>query len=190
MIDAIVLAGGYSSRAKSNKMAFLLEDRTILGKVIDNLYPFVNKIIVVSGYYHDEIINISKNFDKVTVIRNEDYPKGMFTSVIAGVKNIDNDFILIPGDMPFIKKETIKYVIENTNKFIGVPVFNGRKGHPIFIKKDLIEPLLNEPLSSNLKLFRDKYDVDYIEVMDQGVLEDVDTLEDYNILKDRYERRD
>ncbi|MCK5387996.1 MAG: nucleotidyltransferase family protein, partial [Candidatus Izimaplasma sp.] len=178
MIDGIILAGGYSSRIKKNKMVLLYNELPIICNVIESMKDFCNKIVIVTGHYHDEIVQVVSKYEQVIVIRNINYDLGMFSSVITGVKEINNDFFLTPGDYPLIQKETFRSLL-NASGEIRVPIFNNRKGHPILIKKELIDPLLNEPVDSNLKVFRDRYTVNYIETTDEGVLIDVDTMEDY-----------
>ena len=120
------------------------------------------------------------------MIENKDYKLGMFSSVKTGVSVTDNDFFLIPGDYPLVSPDTIQELLKNDGE-IKVPIYKGRKGHPIFISKSLIKGILEEPMDSNLKLFRDRHNVNYIEVDDEGILLDVDTLEDFNILTERNE---
>ncbi len=184
MTEGIILAGGYSSRMNTNKMVLIYNDLPIICNVIEAMKGYCSKIIVVTGHYHDEIIEVVKKYKKVIVVRNNDYHLGMFSSVITGVKEINSDFFLTPGDYPFIKKETYQELI-NAKGIIRVPKYNNRKGHPIFISKDLIESLLNEPEDSNLKLFRDKHEVNYVDTSDRGVIFDIDTLDDYLLLKQK-----
>jgi len=189
MIEGIILAGGYSSRMKRNKMTLLYNDIPIICNVIEALKDYCGKIVIVTGHYHDEILEVVSKYNQVVVKRNLNYDLGMFSSVILGVKEIKKDFFLLPGDYPLIQKETFEKLL-NTSGVIRVPTFNNRRGHPIFIKQELIPALLNEPLNSNLKVFRDKYQVSYVETSDEGVLIDVDTMEDYLMIKGNKERKD
>ncbi len=189
MTDGIILAGGYSSRMKKNKMTLLYDGIPIICNVIESLKDYCNNIIIVTGHYHDEIVNVVSKYEQVIVKRNVNYDQGMFSSVVTGVKEVDNDFFLIPGDYPLIQKETFEKLLK-ADGVIRVPTFNKRKGHPIFIEKELIKPLLNEPQDSNLKVFRDKYRVNYIDTQDEGVLIDVDTMTDYLMIKENKERKD
>ena len=188
MVDGIILAGGYSSRIKKNKMMLLYDDLPIICKVIESMKNYCQKIVVVTGHYHDEIVEAVSKYEQVIVKRNFDYNLGMFSSVITGVKEINNDFFLTPGDYPLIQRETFGQMLSEDG-VIRVPTFNGRRGHPIFIQKELIKPLLSEPIDSNLKVFRDKYDVNYIETSDEGVLIDVDTMEDYLMINNSRKER-
>ena len=110
----------------------------------------------------------------------------MFSSVKAGVSITENDFFLIPGDYPLVKPETIRKLLAETG-IIKVPIYKGRKGHPIYISNELISSLNDEPIDSNLKTFRDRHDVTYIDVDDEGILLDIDTAVDYKQLKERNE---
>ncbi|MFK5883400.1 MAG: nucleotidyltransferase family protein [Candidatus Izemoplasma sp.] len=189
MTDGIILAGGYSSRAKTNKMVLIYEGLPIICNAIEAMRGVCDNIVVVTGHYHDEVLEVVKHYDYVKVVKNQFYDKGMFSSVIVGAKEVKNDFFLTPGDYPMIQKETFLKLL-SVDGNIRVPIFNSRKGHPIFISKELIESLLNEQEDSNLKVFRDKYDVTYVEVEDEGVLIDVDTISDYLSLKNRNERNE
>lgn len=182
MTMGIILAGGYSSRAKSNKMILKYKNIEIIRHAIIAMQDYCSKIIVVTGYYHDDILEVVKDLSKVKVVRNVNYSQGMFSSVKVGVSEIDDDFFLTPGDYPLIKKTTYEKVL-NAHGVIRVPTFNKRRGHPLFISKELINNLLNENDDSNLKLFRNKYEITNVETNDEGILKDIDTVNDYLKLK-------
>lgn len=175
--DSVVLAAGYSSRAGSDKMAMNISGRTVLERVLDTLTGICGKIVVVGGHHIKSTKKILEKYPDVLLVENKNYDLGMFSSVKRGVRKMTNDFFLIPGDYPLVTKETYKKLM-NSKKNMAVPVCNNRRGHPILIRKCLIESLKNEPIESNLKVFRDRQEVDYIEVNDEGVLMDVDTPKD------------
>lgn len=186
MPQAIILAGGFSKRTGINKLSLLFKGIPLIHHVIDVFLPYTDKIIVVSGHYHEELVSLLRKYDRVEIVRNLDYPKGMFSSVLKGVAQTDDDFFITPGDYPLISSKTIEQLL-SSNALIAVPVFNGRRGHPILIRKQLKEELLKEPIESNLKVFRDRHHPVSIEVEDEGILIDVDTLSDYNDLTERKE---
>lgn len=175
--DSVVLAAGYSSRAGSDKMAMAIGGSTILGRVMDTLTGICGEIVVVGGHHRDSTARILENYSNARLVINEDYNLGMFSSVKRGAKEMTRDFFLVPGDYPLIKRETYSKLMDGTGD-MAVPVYKGRKGHPVLIRRHLIEDLLREPVESNLKAFRDRQNVQYIEVDDEGILLDVDTPED------------
>lgn len=184
MVDCIVLAGGLSTRAKTNKMLFMVENKPLILFTVNNMIKHVDHVIVVTGKYDQEIREVLKG-SPCDVIYNKDYENGMFTSVKTGVKLTRGDFFILPGDCPFVSAGTFNS-LKNGKKSVRVPTFLGKDGHPLFISHELKDELLRESDDGNLKLFRDKHDVERIAVDDPNILNDIDTVEDYQrLLKER-----
>lgn len=177
MVDTIILAGGMSRRFKKNKLATLYDGKPLVYHTIKTFLDFSENVTLVTGHYNIDYLKGFIDHDKIRIIHNKDYELGMFSSVKTGVSITKNDFFLIPGDYPLVKQETIRILLANKG-VIKVPTHGGRKGHPIFISKELIDSLNKEPITSNLKAFRNRHDVNYIEVEDEGILLDVDYFED------------
>ncbi len=55
MATGIILAGGESRRANTNKMLLEIYDKPLILHTIENMSPFVEKIIVVTGKYYEEL---------------------------------------------------------------------------------------------------------------------------------------
>ena len=182
MAQGIILAGGFSSRTKTNKMSLIIDDKPILMHTIESMLPFVDKIYLVTGHYDQEIRSFIKENEKLQIVFNKDYPKGMFSSVLCGTHYVNDDFFIVPGDISFINARTYETLIKG-NKPVRYPVYKGKEGHPLFIKKELIKALLNENPESNLKAFRDKQEKEAIEVNDPNILRDIDTNEEYLKIK-------
>lgn len=182
MIQAIILAGGFSSRAKSNKMRFPIDDKPLLQHTIESIKPLVNKVILVTGHYDQDIRSFIQEDEKLQIVYNKDYEKGMFSSVLCGVQFVDDDFFILPGDIPFLRASTYEALLKGT-KPVRYPTYKGQEGHPLYISKTLKEELLKEPLESNLRTFRDRQSKETIEVDDKNILKDVDTFEEYIDLK-------
>ncbi|MDO9628270.1 MAG: nucleotidyltransferase family protein [Acholeplasmataceae bacterium] len=181
MTQGLILAGGYSARAKQNKMLLMFDKKPLILHAIDGMIPFVSQIFVVTGHYHDEISELLSGYPRVTCLKNRNYEMGMFSSVLTGVSALSEDFFVLPGDCPFIKSSTYQMLLSGT-KIIRVPSFAGKGGHPLFMKKELLNDLKKEAVSSNLKAFRNRYDIEFIEVMDDYILTDIDTIRDFKKL--------
>lgn len=187
MLDTIILAGGMSKRFKRNKLATHYKGKPLIYHTIMTFLEISENVTLVTGHYDLEYLKEYIDDPKIRIVHNKDYELGMFGSVKTGVSVTKNDFFLIPGDYPLVKAETLNKLSAQTGQ-IKVPMYKGRKGHPIFIAKGLIDSLMNEPIDSNLKAFRDRYTVNYIDVDDEGVLLDVDYFEDLEQLpKERNE---
>lgn len=184
-IEGIVLAAGLSKRAGIFKMELMLQNKTMIEQSIQGMYNICSKIIVVGGYRIERIRKILKNYSKVKIVLNRNYKNGMFSSVKTGILHIKSDkFFLLPGDVPFVKKEVYKKMLSIQGDIV-IPSYKARKGHPVLIKSYLINEILAEPENSNLKRFINKKGYSLVEVEDKAILIDIDTLEDYNKLKIR-----
>ena len=188
MAEGIILAGGYSSRAKNNKMLLPILGKPLILHTIASLSPYVKSLFVVTGHYDKEIKEALKDVKDIKVIYNPNYSKGMFTSIKRGVKEVNDDFFVLPGDCPFIRASTMNALM-NAKGQVRVPTYKNETGHPIFFEKSLIKPLLSEDdINSNLKVFRDKCGYTSVEVNDENILNDIDTVEDYEKTINKLER--
>jgi molybdenum cofactor cytidylyltransferase len=178
MADGIILAAGYSRRAKTNKMLLMFKNESLILHSINGMMPFVSHIFVITGHYHKEITSALYGIKGVTCIENKNYSQGMFSSIKTGTDFVSDDFFVLPGDCPFVDGSTYEKLLKGT-KEMRVPSYQGRKGHPLFIQKHLIKELIDEEDSSNLRDFRNQHDLEIIEVNDPNILKDIDTMEDY-----------
>jgi molybdenum cofactor cytidylyltransferase len=184
MIFGVVISGGYSSRMARNKMLLKYKGEYLINHTIKEMLPHVDQVIVVTGHYHQEIVDVVSMFDNVEVVRNEAYDKGMFSSVKKGVELVEGDFFIIPGDYPLITSDVYQMLISKTGE-IRVPTYQGYKGHPIFLERHLKKALLEFDDDANLKVFRDSKDVTYYETNCSGITKDIDTIDDYKTMIER-----
>ena len=183
MAECIILAGGKSTRMKTNKMLLDFEGHPILWHTIKSVEPFASKIIVVTGRYDKEIREALKD-EKVTFVYNKDYENGMFSSVLTGVKETSEDFFVLPGDCPFIKKETFEKVL-NGKGDIRYPKCEDIEGHPLYISKKYKNELLSFGLDYNLKMFRDSKKCEIINVEDKNIGMNLNYILDFYKLDNR-----
>lgn len=198
---AIILSAGYSSRMGEFKPLMNLAGKTPIEMCISLFQKFGMKdIIVVTGHLNDKVeeklrkdTRVEKKLkNNVTIVKNNRYNEGMFSSIQTGLKVLSPDtdaFFLLPVDIPSVKENTVKKMIERYEKIddgILFPTFSKEKGHPTIIACSLIEEiLLKNPvggLRDILNVHKDKWY--YEELADRGILLDMDTKEDFKILYD------
>lgn len=75
-----------------------------------------------------------------------------------------------------------------SNKPIALPVFEGKRGHPVLFGRSVFEELLNAPASGGARTVvrADPSRVLEVLVTDRGVVEDIDTPEAYQELVRRF----
>lgn len=181
MVDGIILAGGKSTRMKTNKMLLTINEHPIIWHTLKSIEPFVSKVIIVTGLYDKEIREALKG-ENVIFIHNLDYEKGMFSSVQKGIKETSNDFFIIPGDCPFVKPDTFKALLAGKGE-VRVPRYLKEDGHPIYISKKYKNEILSMPLDSNLKIFRDSKNYEIINVEDKNIVINLNEFLDYQNIK-------
>ena len=182
MAECIVLAGGKSTRMGTNKLLLDYQGHPLLWHTIHSVLPFVSRVIVVTGKYDKEIREALKD-EVVTIVTNKDYEKGMFSSVLTGVKETKEDFLVLPGDCPFVSSETIKKIL-NGNGDIRYPMYQNQEGHPLYISKKYKEELLSFGLDNNLKMFRDSKNCEIINVEDKNIAINLNNILDFYQLND------
>jgi molybdenum cofactor cytidylyltransferase len=186
-IWAIVLAAGESKRMGSPKMILPYEGMTIIEKVIESvLASEVEKVVTVLGSNKDEVLKV---IEKLPVLRcyNRSYMDGMLSSLKCGFDFLPDDFraaMVFLGDQPMAETSVIDLVIrtyDESGMGIVVPVFNGKRGHPLLADKKYRDEILNldEPDGLRGLLRRHPDDLLEVETENPSVLMDIDTKEDY-----------
>lgn len=186
-IAALVLAGGYSSRAQAFKPLLPLGNATMVERVISNFRRAgIDDISVVTGHRADELRPVLASLS-VRCAHNAYYDEGMFSSVIAGLQALRREttaFFLTPVDIPLVKSHTIRLLYRayrSTKADIVYPVFQGQRGHPPLISTKLIPEILASRQTGGLRavLRRHEGKATIMEVLDEGILLDADTPADY-----------
>ena len=186
-VAAIILAGGYSTRMKQFKPLLPLGDSTVIEKTINVFKKSgVNDITVVIGYRANDLKTILE-YMGVNWVYNQNYHKGMYSSVVTGVGSLKANtygVFLLPADMPLVKLETIEEMVrvyKNSKYEIIYPIYKGRRGHPPLISTSLFPAIKNWDGNGGLRALLAKYQTvaTQVEVMDEGILTDMDTPEDY-----------
>lgn len=176
--ECVILAAGLSSRVGENKMMLKLNEIPVIEHCVGAFYDFCSKIIVVTGYYHEETAKALQKHEKVRIVRNKNYRQGMFCSVKTGIKLVEAErFFITPGDYPLLKKETINRMLWVDSNFL-VPVFKGIQGHPILLRSTLISFILAAETTS-LRACLKNTPRKELNVDDSGIITDLDTYSDY-----------
>lgn len=187
-IAAIILAAGSARRAGgTNKLTSRLNGETVLACSIRKIAEAIkNKdhIIVVTG--HESAVSGSiAAAEGVAALHNPAHTEGMSTSLKAGLAALPacDHFLVALGDMPFVRGDTIAALTsaaaEDPTAEIIVPVFAGRRGHPVLWRADLKADLMQVEGDRGGKAVMAAHEAGVLEVPvdDPGILIDLDTPE-------------
>ena len=197
-IAAILLAAGQGSRMGGGKLLLPIGDATVVERAAKSLIDVpVADLIVVVGTYGLAIKRQLSEFP-VRFVLNPDPSSEMAESIRCGLKIVDpasvEAFLVLPADMPLVLPETIRLLVDSllaSDKLIAVPVFQGRRGHPVIFRSNLYETVLNfrSPQGIRPLVHGDPSKVLLVEVDDEGVIADLDNWDDYRRLLKLWERR-
>jgi CTP:molybdopterin cytidylyltransferase MocA len=194
-ISALILAAGRSSRMGEFKPLLRLGETTVIERAI-NLFKTakVVDIFVVAGYEAVRLIPVLER-QGVRWAINEDYDRGMFSSLQTGVRHLASSceaFLVLPADHPFVMPETIRSLLNALSggkEKICRPSYQGRRGHPPLIPARLIPEILSFSEPGGLRALLSRYEEETVNVdcVDPGIIMDLDTREDYDWTKERIE---
>jgi molybdenum cofactor cytidylyltransferase len=186
-IWALILAAGESKRMNQPKLVMPFGDNTIIENVIGNIPgELVEGKIIVLGAWMNEIQGVIGGLDLLQVY-NEDYKKGMLSSVRCGVRALPSGaeaVIIYPGDQPGIAPGVSLALIRarrKSGKGILISVHGEKRGHPILIDKKYFYEINTLNDERGLRELSSKHPDDVLEVKTRSkiVLRDIDTPEDY-----------
>ena len=202
--SALILAAGASSRMGALKPLLPLGDETVLQRIVGLFRAAaVTDIRVVLGFNAERFMSMLTEMDVSWVI-NSDYRQGMFSSIQTGVRTLEKTcqaFFLLPGDMPFVKLETLRALMtafdggrdENEADAEGCerginsdagriyrPLYHCRHGHPPLIPAEFSPAILAFDAPGGLRALLNCYERQCVDVPcnDPGILIDLDTPAD------------
>ena len=191
MIHGILLAAGSSKRFGSQKLLTILPNNKLLVLAsAEHLCEIVDDFSVVVNTQDARLTKIflEKHISIVSCSQSE---FGIGHSIACGVANTRDatGWVIALADMPFIKLGTIQSVVRTLREgaLIVVPVFEGRRGHPVGFSKKLYPELVTLEGDVGARSLLEKYKsaVKEINCKDPGVVIDIDVPEDlYKHYKD------
>jgi molybdenum cofactor cytidylyltransferase len=182
-VQGIILAAGLSSRAKSFKMTLKFKGKTVIENTIDNMQDCCSKVFVVGGFQIEKLEPAVEHHDKVELLNNERYLEGMFSSVVMGIEAVcASRFFITPGDYPMISKEVYQELLKYKAPVV-IPSFEGRKGHPVLLETEAAKQVISQGSCVSLRDVIKGLETIIVPVDCRGIITDIDTMEDYEILK-------
>ena len=189
-VVAVLLAAGTSSRMGELKQLMPYRDRTIVEACVETLLATsADETVVVVGHRADEVAAAIAAYP-VRVVRNDAYLEGMSTSAKAGVRAAEGaDAVMIClCDQPHIPARVFDAVLaayRETGAPVVVPAFAGDTGHPVVFDLSLRDEMLAVDGAQGLRsvTYAHRGEVLRVAVDTVGILDDIDTPDDYERLK-------
>ena len=162
---------------------------TFLDRMIGLLHGVCETVVVVLGHDRERIQAGTQRLAQTTVCVNPQPDRGMFSSLQCGLlafETQDVDAVLFtPVDLPGLQPETIHRIAAERGRQAVVPVFQGHRGHPVLIGRQLIEEMLKLPEGGRATDVMRAHlaQTCMVVVDDPGITADVDTPEEYDLVR-------
>jgi molybdenum cofactor cytidylyltransferase len=174
---AIILAAGESRRMGRPKAFLPFRGGTFLTAIATTLGARCSSVTAVFGFDASRLIPAAQALG-VRAVENPDYNLGMLTSLQAGLRTIpaNTDTVLFTlVDHPAITLSTVDILLHSKAP-IAIPRFDSKRGHPVLIRRPIVDEYLLEPSSAKARDVIDRHaaEIDYIEVDDPGISDDID----------------
>jgi molybdenum cofactor cytidylyltransferase len=157
MLAAVILSGGSSSRMGSPKALLPYQGRPFLEHLLEvTSHREIGARRVVLGA-HAEPIAKAVNLKADEIVINYEWEKGQLSSIQAALRSLPpgtDGMLLCLIDHPLISSTLVQELIEQfykSKKPIVLPLYEGRRGHPVIFSAVLYDELLRAPLETGAR---------------------------------------
>ncbi len=190
-VAAVILAAGASSRMGSPKPLLELDGETFLDRLIGLFAGVCRPVVVVLGYNADRIRAGIRRGLEAEIVVNPAPERGMLSSLQCGLARVTGGAMFTPVDYPCISRATVEALAAVAEAPVAMPTFAGRRGHPVRVSPEVAAELRALPLDAQARdvIRRHSASTVFVEVADEGIVNDIDTPEAYRELMAQWSAR-
>jgi len=157
MLAAVILSGGASRRMGSPKALVSYQGASFLEHLLSvTRHPAIGVRRVVLGADADAISQqVALAPDEIVI--NRDWQRGQLSSIQAGLRSLPEGtlgMLLCPVDHPLISTALVNALVATfleTRAPVVLPMFEGRRGHPVIFAAAVYEELLRAPMETGAR---------------------------------------
>jgi molybdenum cofactor cytidylyltransferase len=157
MLAAVILSGGASRRMGSPKALVSYQGASFLEHLLGvTRHPAIGVRRVVLGPDADAISQ-QVTLAPEEVVVNKDWERGQLSSLHVALRSLPahtEGMLLCPVDHPLVSAALVSALIATfleTRAAVVLPVFEGRRGHPVIFSAKVYEELLRAPLETGAR---------------------------------------
>src|SRR5262245_39191012 len=157
MLAAVILSGGASRRMGSPKALVSYQGASFLEHLLSvTRHPAIGVRRVVLGP-DAEAISQQVALAPDEVVLNRDWEQGQLSSIHAALRSLPPGtagIMLCPVDHPLVSAALVNALIATfleTRAPVVLPMFEGRRGHPVIFSAAAYEELLRAPLETGAR---------------------------------------
>lgn len=184
----IVPAAGRGSRfgGPLHKLEQPFDGSTVLGATLRHAIESQLPVVVVTTAALAPLVGRLLATRDILVLSSGEAARGMGYSIAAGVAERSGapGWIVLPADMPLVRPDTLLAVATALQQHpVVYAQHHGRRGHPVAFAAELYSELIQLDADDGARRVVARYPSHGLEVDDPGVLFDVDTPADLELLR-------
>ena len=166
------------------KLVLPFGSSTIVEHVVEAALSFCRRVILVAGYRGSELAKLFDCQDRVQVVAHDDWERGMFSSIQAGVRRVETSrFFLCLADLPLLHCDVFAALADVPDTDVVVPMFDGRRGHPVLLGSSVKDYVVRaDPLAGSMREILRGFQQNELKWHDDSILRDTDTPAEYRKL--------
>jgi molybdenum cofactor cytidylyltransferase len=187
--SAVILMAGKSMRFGAVKGFQSFDDHSSFLSRLISIYTEAgirDILVVVNAQINQEVLQLLNAIPqeyRPKLVINPDPSRGKISSIQLGIEcaQQENDIFLQNSDNPFT---SVSLILGMRHSLVAgnyvVPVYKGKKGHPILLSRTIANKILDETKQDiNLKSILPQESMHLLETNDEGVLANINTTSDY-----------
>lgn len=187
MLAAVILSAGESERMGQSKALLKIGERNFVEAISHNLWSAgVREISLILGADAQKIWKELKPLREKILI-NDQWKNGQISSLQIALRKVwytMEALMVCLVDTPLVKAETYEKLVwawKMRQGTIVIPQYEGKHGHPVIFDHRFFSELMLAPLDQGAHWVTHRHpeSIVNIEVEDEGVVQDIDTMEDY-----------
>jgi len=184
--DGVILAAGLSRRMGFPKALLRWDEETYLDRQIRLFSAVCADVVVVLRPGAEAQLAECRRLQEARVVWNADADRGQLSSLQAGLSAVGGDAVLFsPVDFAHVAEATVRRVAEGGAAMVVQPSYGGKHGHPVWVRRPVVEALLAEPVDGAARDVVRRFERTFFEVDDAGVVLDADDPAAYAALRER-----
>jgi molybdenum cofactor cytidylyltransferase len=164
------------------------EEETYLDRQIRMFGAFCSEVVVVLRPGAEAALGECERLREARVALNPDAERGQLSSLqtgLAAVAGAAGAVLFSPVDYAHVAEATVRLVAGGGPAMVFQPSYGGKHGHPVWVRRPVVEALLAEPVTGAARDVVRRFDRAFAEVPDWGCVMDCDDPAAFAAVRER-----